>query len=272
MTRTHPVLYGTEAQIEAVKGRLSHPRLAPIWGHLIWMCQRDLHQEPRLESEEEIERANGDEVREVAMSMERLSLAYLLSGEGAYGHRAVELMRNVCSTPYWIQPFHRMRHPEMDSDLATSAICRSIVASYDWIWPLLDSEDRERVFAALKQEGAGRIYEDTLKGVWWSKARNMNWSTQLFAGLGIAGVLMLEANEDPSLPEPVGQRWIELASERITHSLDLFSEESAGIEGVSYWFAMWRPVLAFAEALLHVTGQNLYEHPSGRKPWTSPWR
>lgn len=186
-------------------------------------------------------------------SLESAAFAYAITEDEALGRKALHLLRE--KLPGYI-PLGGAReyYPELEADLSTASACKTLAYTYSFLYPLLEPEDKKKVFSELQERGGGVIYRETLAGAWWGNAPNSNWCSHLHSGLGLSGFVFMEENEDEA------QRWIDMAKETMIAMLDLAGEEGAGIEGPGYWCGCYRSVQEIVEALKNTNRVDLYSH------------
>ncbi|MEK7395554.1 MAG: heparinase II/III family protein [Candidatus Poribacteria bacterium] len=186
-------------------------------------------------------------------SLETLSFAYAVTGDEQLGQKAIAQFRKLL--PGYIPLGGAKDHyPDLDADLSTASACKTLAYIYSFLYPLLESEDKRKLFSELRERGGGVIYKETLAGAWWGNSPNSNWTSHLHSGLGLAGIVLMEDDEAEA------QKWIDTATKTMITMLDLAGEEGAGIEGPGYWGFCYRSVQEMVEALKNIGGSNLYSH------------
>jgi len=186
-------------------------------------------------------------------SLETIAFAYAVTGDEDLGQKAISLLRE--KLPEYI-PLGGAKeyYPELEADLSTASACKTIAYTYSFLYPLLDSEDKQAIFSAFRERGGGVIYRETLAGAWWGNAPNSNWCSHLHSGLGLSGLVLMEDDEEEA------QKWVDTATKSMTTMLDLAGEEGAGIEGPGYWCGCYRSVQEIVEALKNTNRADLYSH------------
>ncbi|HGJ66412.1 TPA: DUF4962 domain-containing protein [bacterium] len=185
--------------------------------------------------------------------LESIAFAYAITGDDRLGHKAITLFRSVM--PNYI-PLGGAKeyYPELDADLSTASACKTLAYTYSFLYPILESSDKKLLFDELRERGGGIIYKETLLGAWWGNSPNSNWNSHLHSGLGLAGLVLMEYDENEA------KKWIEVAKKTMIAMLDLAGEEGAGIEGPGYWGFCYRSVQEMVEALKNTSKDNLYFH------------
>ena len=186
-------------------------------------------------------------------SLETLAFAYAVTGDEYLGQKAIELLRE--GLPGYIPlSEHKEHYPELDADLGTGGACKTLAYTYSFLYPLLKPADKQAIFSDYRERGGGVIYRETLAGAWWGNAPNSNWCSHLHSGLGLAGLVLMEDDEEE------GKKWVDMATETMITMLDLAGEEGAGIEGPGYWCGCYRSVQQVVEALKNTNTADLYTH------------
>ncbi len=186
-------------------------------------------------------------------SLETVAFAYAVTGDENLGQKAVRLFREAL--PGYIPLGGAKEHyPELEADLSTASACKTLAYNYSFLYPLLESEDKQAIFSMLRERGGGVIYRETLEGAWWGNAPNSNWCSHLHSGLGLSGLVLMEDDEEE------GQKWVGTATKTMNTMLDLAGEEGAGIEGPGYWCGCYRSVQELVEALKNTNRADLYTH------------
>jgi hypothetical protein len=186
-------------------------------------------------------------------SLERIAFAYAITGDESLGLKAIQLFRQVLPG-YVPLNGHSEYYPELTADLTTASACKNLAYLYSFLYPLLESEDKQKVFYEFREHGGGVIYNETLAGAWWGNAPNSNWNSHLHSGLGLSGLILAEDDEEEA------QRWIDVVSGTMKAMLDLAEEEGAGIEGPGYWGGCYRSVQEFVEAMRNTNRMDMYNH------------
>ena len=204
-----------------------------------------------IESQQTLELSNNP-----IEQIESIAFAYAISDDEALGQKALNYLRK--ELPTYIPPasvIHKEMYPEVEADLTVASACKKLAYTYNFLYPLLESTDKQLIFNQLVEKGAGIIYHDTLAGAWWSNAPNSNWCSHLLSGLALSGIVLME--DDPDLSE----KWINAATKPLKKMLDLAGEEGAGIEGTGYWCGCYRSVQEWTEAARNIGRDDWYSHP-----------
>ncbi|MBI3920481.1 MAG: heparinase II/III family protein [Armatimonadetes bacterium] len=250
------------------------PRFAPGWEEFLKEREADLTLElwPALhEIEDPVVALESRQSRlmNAANRAEILGLAFALTGDKRFGKQGRDVLSKIVAddTSTWMTPVHKQMYPEVSADLHVALLSRTIAYAYSLLRPLVNRKLQLALWEKMKSHGPGVIYRDSgdgtnresqinnRKSAWWSDAYNSNWSSVLNGGLGVAALAFLEMDRKAT------RRWIAVAKDRLVTMLDLVADEGAGLEGTSYWFTCFGPILEFCEGLRNVTGENLFDHP-----------
>ena len=155
--------------------------------------------------------------RECVRRIYSLGLAYRWTSEEKYAEKAAENLLTVCAFKDW-NPSHFLDTAEMS---------HAVGVGYDWLYPYLDEEPRDKIRAGLVKNGlipALSAYERS----WWSKSEH-NWNQVCNAGM-IIGALAI-AESEPQY----AKRIINLAIESLPRALKSYTPDGAWMEGPGYW-------------------------------------
>lgn len=185
---------------------------------------------------------------------ETAAFAYAISGDEDLGQKALRQLRDALPEFIPLSEYHKGFYPDLQADLSTGFACKSLARAYSLLYPLLTSEDKQRIFSEFRERGGGVIYRETLAGAWWGDAPNSNWCSHMQSGLAFSGLVLMEEDEEEA------QKWVDIATQNMITMLDLAGEEGAGIEGPGYWGGCYRSVQEVVEALRNTNRQDLYTH------------
>lgn len=198
----------------------------------------------------------GEGVVHTAGSARDAALAYVLTGEESFAARASAALEAVgCASGEWLLPGHSAMYPADRADLVTAETAKSCATALSWVWPALDDDARQRVAGMIAERGGEPIYGSAVRGCWWANALNSNWTAVLNGGLAFSALALRAVNPDAAAT------WLDYARARVVEMLDLAADEGAGVEGAGYWLYCFGSIQDVAEALLNVTGDDLYSHP-----------
>ena len=137
-----------------------------------------------------------------------LAFLYQMTGDEAYAQKAFHYADRLCEMTYWVLGLHRYKviHKRVwpwgagddqvvfTFDLHTSEIALALGLVYDWIYPAMDKEQRNRIRSGLLENAILRV-RGNYDYFWWSGAYRCTWSASCYGGLGIAALALL--TEDP---------------------------------------------------------------------------
>ena len=156
--------------------------------------------------------------RNILYRINTLAIAYRLSGDRRYADKAVAEMRNAAAFPDW--------NPQHFLDVAELTLAMAF--GYDWLYDLLDENDRQLFEQAIIEKGILSSYGEPRYN-WWVKGTN-NWNQVCHAGM-VAGALAV-ADSEPELAEKTILRAIRNLPRSMKAS---FSPNGAYPEGPTYW-------------------------------------
>ncbi|MBI2300712.1 MAG: heparinase II/III family protein [Armatimonadetes bacterium] len=238
--------------------RAQHPRFAAWWEQLLADAHQRAGETVEVHAVEPEARAN--ELLALAGRAEGLAFAAALTGDESLARAAAaHLAPVIADASPWMGPGHHRHYPELNADLLLAERCKRVAATLSWAGPWLAEAERAEAVAALHGRGGAVIWEDTLRGAWWSNGHNSNWTAVLNSGLAFAALGVAEEHPRDSAA------WLARAAEVARTMLDLAAEEGAGVEGLSYWTYCFGSLLDIAEALAGAGDTSLLEHPCWRK-------
>jgi hypothetical protein len=131
---------------------------------------------------------------------------------------------------------------------------RLMAAVYDWLYPALDTAQRDRIRGALLEKVITAVRGDW-EYHWWAWAYRCNWCGVCNSGVGLAGLTLL--TEDPQLTDVVAE-----ACNRINRMLNELGVDGGWQEGGGYWNYGVHTSAFFADALKRLTKgkHNLFEN------------
>jgi len=221
-----------------------------LWEFLLQQAEADLGTEPVA--------ADGRNpsyqfVHSVAQRIMRGALVALVTGDERYCNDAlaqIECLFDDERWPDWRDEAHRGR----PLDLRTGQFARAIGFAYDWMYHMLDEDERQMIVAGLDRRAIQPFWEAVDKGIYWTRGSN-NWSTVIVGGLGIAGMAL-------GSDHPDGQRLAEYSAEQMRAYLQKLGPEGEFNESVGYSSAIRLPALYFAALRYHSGGaENVLGEP-----------
>ncbi len=173
------------------------------------------------------------------------ALAALLTDDPRHTAAAVEqidCLLDPAAWPEWQDIFHRQKLG-FDADLRTGQLCRDVGLAYDWLYPMLSTNERSRIVEGIDSRGIQPFFSAANAGAWWVERMN-NWTTVIFGGLGICG-MALDADH------PQSGQLINMATGAMQTYLQHYGAEGEFNENPSYANASFLPVLYFHALRYH---------------------
>lgn len=142
--------------------------------------------------------------------------AWRMTGEGRYFDRCVSELDAACGLKDW-NPSHFLDVAEMAT---------AVAIGYDWLYPKLSPEQRQRYERALVSHGLAEVAKR--KDGWWRGPTN-NWSQVCSGGMMLAADAVSEIEPDLAKSTLAHCR-------QLTHNCERFYQpEGAYPEGPAYW-------------------------------------
>ena len=198
-----------------------------------------------------------------------LAFVYQMTGDERYASKSFEFAEALCDMDTWVmracqfpKAYPRVSPWNVPDDkvVFTFAIIASDTASdlaavYDWLYPVLDKAQRDRIRGALLEKAIIQV-RGNYDYHWWATAYRCNWCTWCNSGLGLAALTLL--TEDPQLTDVIAESY-----NRISRTLSEIGMDGGWQEGNSYWSQTLRMTVLFADALKRVTNgkYNHFKHP-----------
>ena len=183
---------------------------------------------------------------ETGARLVRFALVTLLTGDAACKRAALEqcaALFDPTRWPDWIDQAHlSMGHP---AGLRTGMLAKEVAIAYDWMWPSLDDAERTFLREGLNRRGIQPILTSIAQDAWWAHDLN-NWTTVIYGGLGIAGMVLRGEHPD-------ADRSVALALQAFERYLTIYGPEGEFNESVAYAGANRMPV-SFFLAHFYATG------------------
>lgn len=198
-----------------------------------------------------------------------LAFVYQMTGEEKYAKKAFEFADVICDMDTWVgracqfpKAYPRVSPWNVKDDkvIFTYDIYASdntidMAAVYDWIYPVLNKAQKDRIRGALLEKAIVQV-RGHFEAQWWSTAYRCNWCTWCCSGIGLAALTLLV--DDPDLTDIVAETY-----NRTCRTLDNIGDEGGWQEGCSYWGQTLRMSILYADALKRVTDNklNIFAHP-----------
>ena len=258
----HPRVYATRASLGDFRAR-REGEMAWWWEGFRARCDahlaKDLPAEPGPEFDfsgrtgaltaEDMDRMNRLRGLGGAASgpMWELAFGYLVSGEEAYGRRAVQWLLEISSWDPEGTTGYR-NHDQVFRDIAWKSAC-----VYDWTWELMSPDERAAALEAIATRG-GILYrdfrEDTRPIYEWPFDSH-GWTSMGFLGI-IATAICHDA--------PQADEWFRFVAATYPPLYPPWGGEEGGwCQGTAYWKWSVSFFAEFAEALRSATGLDLLD-------------
>ncbi|MEL6926161.1 MAG: DUF4962 domain-containing protein, partial [Bacteroidota bacterium] len=204
-----------------------------------------------------------------------LAFMYQLTDDERYAHKAFEFAEAICDEPRWnlkahefpiiydrVWPWNALNRDDQvvfSYDIRTGDVAIEMGIAYDWLYPALSKQQRDRIRGALLEK-AILLARNNYDYHWWATSYKCNWNTICFSGLGISAMALL--TEDPSLIDVVRETY-----RRNTLFLNELGADGGWQEGRGYWAYGMRTCIYFMEAMRRLSDDqyNLFEHPKVQK-------
>ena len=273
----HPYLYFTEKEKPALLERIKNdPECHDIMERLLAEANRLMYTPVEIPLPQQLRDSRFDtsgkflgvygSYRRAAYN---LAFVYQMTGEEKYARKSFEFAEALCDMDTWVmracqfpKAYFRVsaRGARKDKVVFTYAIVASstaanLAAVYDWLYPALDSVERDRIRGALLEKAIIQV-RGNWEYHWWATAYNCNWCTWCNNGLGLAALTLL--TEDPNLTDVVAE-----AYNRVVKTYDEIGIDGGWREGAGYGFHTVNVALPFADALKRITNRkfNIFKHP-----------
>jgi len=202
-----------------------------------------------------------------------LAFVYQITGDEKYARKAFEFADAFCDFQSWtirphefpiiysrIMPYNVPDDQvNFNFDHVNGDSGRMFAAVYDWLYPALTIEQRDRIRGALIEKVITRVRGD-YEYHWWATAYRCNWCGVCNSGVGLAGLTLL--TEDPHLTDVVAESF-----NRINNMLNEIDIDGGWQEGGGYWNYAIDTSTFFADALKRLTKgkYNLFENERLKK-------
>jgi hypothetical protein len=255
-----PHIFVTEDKIDGLRSvdelregiRQGHAK--SLWETILNLAEADCQRNPITPSSDfpgrekiHIQYANPDwtVVNAAGAWVQTAALAALITGHGKYRDNALRQMETLFDRTHW--PIWRDHaHKNHEADLRTGMLCRDLGLAYDWLYPLLNAQQRQWIVAGINDMGIQPYLRSVAAGAPWANGHN-NWLTVVVGGLGICGMAL-------SNDHPQSQDLIDFAHPRLVNYLNNYGPEGEFNESVAYANASLQPVAYFTAHRYHQAG------------------
>ena len=269
----HPYLYFTDEEKPAILERIKNdPETRHAWRKIFAECNRHLYVpvEPAPIFQEDplkFHLADGRYYDYAEWAVD-LAFVYQMTGEKKYADKAFEMADTVCDIPTWTYQYHRFPiiynrvwpwnckddQVVFSADMESAEKAFFFAAVYDWLYPALTKQQRDRIRGALLEKHILPV-RGGWDYFWWTSAYRCNWAFHGMNGLGVASLALL--TEDPQLTDVIAECY-----NRLGKALNEIGVDGGWLEGNQYWLGV---MLAnpFFDALKRLTDgkYNHFEHP-----------
>jgi hypothetical protein len=203
-----------------------------------------------------------------------LAFLYQMTGDEAYAQKAFRYADKLCELEGWTAGAHRFDiiYPRVwpygakddevvfTFDISTGDCALGLALVYDWIYPVMNKAQRDRIRSGLLENAILRV-RGNYEYVWWAEAYKCNWAAICHGGAGLAALALL--TEDPNLTDVVAR-----SCEGFEKMVANYGNDNGWAEGRSYSFYGIRDAIAFPEAIKRLTGGkvNLFDTPGWKHP------
>ena len=278
----HPYLLFTNESKKAILDRVKNdPAHAQIMDRMLQEGRRIMLNtvEPELVFNDVASRYNQTPLYEgyVGFYLENakiLAFLYQMTGDEAYAQKAFRYVDKLCALEIWAAGAHRFEiiYPRVwpagakddqvlfSYDIMTGDCALGIGLIYDWIYPVLTKEQRDRIRGGLLENAITRV-RGNYDYHWWAEAYKCNWSAICHGGVGLAALALL--TEDPQLIDVVAR-----SCEGMEKMLANYGDDNGWAEGRHYAVYGIRESIAFADAIKLLTNGevNLFQAPGLKRP------
>jgi endo-1,4-beta-xylanase len=265
----HPRLLFSARDVPGILTRSEREPLEGFAARLLDRAEESLEAPPiRVSLTGRGERDRRGEVKGLAAARELQgrvlthAMAFTLSGERRYRDAAVEELDRALEWPIWVDTAHA---PPFD--LMTGENALTFGLAYDWLYPHLTEEERERLRQGAEVRGL-QTYIEAVKQdpqPFWVEARH-NWNTVCNGG---ATVLALAFEGESALSDEVLSR----AVPAMQSYWDELGDDGGWAEGTGYWTYGHRYAFIAAEALRRSgrpEGDAVFERAGARRTGDFP--
>ncbi len=182
------------------------------------------------------------------------ALAAVVTGDRRYADDALVQIRALLDEQLW--PDWRDRaHQREPIDLRTGLLAHDIALAYDWLHPLLRSDERQMIVAGLDTRAIRPFWEGVEANALWTE-RASNWMASIMGGLGVLGMCLGDDHPDAG-------RLVEYTLEKMEWYLEKLGPDGEFNEGVGYADVMRLPTDFFVAHRYLTRGQcdRLSQHP-----------
>lgn len=156
--------------------------------------------------------------RECLKRVTTLATVYRMEGDRRYADAAIREMLAAAAFKDW-NPSHFLDTAEMTHALAIG---------YDWLFDVLDSEQRQTLRSAIIEKGLREGEKVYRKQSWWSRAHH-NWNQVCNGGMTLGALAV--ADEEPELAGYI----VSQAVASVPLAMSEYAPDGGWVEGPGYW-------------------------------------
>ena len=211
--------------IDDVRRNIKAGRSAELWRELLAKVEKEM-QEPLIVAGTERNRSYPF----VATTCNRINdaaLVALSTGQRKYAEAALaqsEVLFDKDKWPEWADQAHL--NAGLKSDLRHGQLARAIGFAYDWLYPLLTADERQRIVAGVDRCAIKPFKASVAANEKWIR-RQSNWKTSVVGGFAILGMALGDDH-----PEA---KWLrEFADPLMDKYMEIFGHKGEFNENPSY--------------------------------------
>ena len=255
-----PHIFVTENKIDGLRSvdelreSIRHGHAKTLWETILNQAEINCQRDPLTPSSDfpgrekiHIQYANPDwtVVNAAGAWVQTAALSALITGNSKYRDNALRQMETLFDRTQW--PIWRDHaHKSHEADLRTGMLCRDLGLAYDWLYPLLQAEQRQWIINGMDDMGIQPYLRSVEAGAPWANGHN-NWLTVVVGGLGTCGMALASDH-------PQSQDLIDFAHPRLVNYLNNYGPEGEFNESVAYANATLQPVAYFTAHRYHQAG------------------
>ncbi|MGM0494731.1 MAG: DUF4962 domain-containing protein, partial [Armatimonadota bacterium] len=272
---SHPRVYTTAATLEDFRAARLDEK-ADWWNQFEGKCEahleKDLPTEPgpeydfsgRSGSLTAEEKSRMDALRGLggaaSSPMWEMGFGYLVSGNEAFGERAVEWLMELAQWDVEGTTGYR-NHDQVFRDVAWKSAC-----AYDWCYDLMSEDQRATAREMIEARGA-ILYHDfreDSRPIYEYPYNSHGWTS-----MGFLGIISIALCHD----EPRANDWFSFIAATYAPLYPAWAGEEGGwCQGTAYWKWSQRYRTIFSDALRSATGVDLYDKAFTRNNgWFKPY-
>ena len=195
-----------------------------------------------------------------------LALVYQIEGDRRAGLLAKDYLTGICRQQFGIKKLSP-KWADYEPWFWKAHMIGRLAETYDWVYDLLDKEEKQLVRSALLHQGLRNIHENfcTAKNQWFLARPYSNQTAIGLGNGGLVGLVLLGEIEGNSNLEP----WLPDIEKHFKRDIETNLGIDGGCgEGVIYQiFGMHHGGCFFVEALDHVKGDSLWKNPRLANLW-----